>query len=402
VRSTLVATQVAVALVLVVGAGLLLESFRRLRAVDPGVQPEGVLTMELYLPYTRFGSDAQRWQFSAALLERVRAMPGVQAAGIADAVPFKGGYGCTVQGFEDAEVYDRVKAAGMTTCAGQTIVTPGYFESLGIPLLQGRAITAQDLDHPADGAVVVSKAFADRFWPGEDPIGKGVGPNGRGNAPLYHVVGVAGDVFASSVQEAPAIAIYYPMAPIPETGQFYPGSLSLVVRTGLANPASLFPAIRRTVQELDPAIPLANLEEMRTIVDRSMSRLSFSLMLIALAAGVALALAAIGLYGVISYLVTRRTGEIGVRIALGAQARQVERMVVRGAFGQIVAGLTAGLVAALLLTRLLRGLLYGVEPTHPLAYVVASALLAAVGVAASWVPARRAARVDPMVALRSE
>jgi predicted permease len=402
VRSTLVATQVAFAFVLIVGAGLLLESFRRLRAVDPGVAPDGVLTLQLYLPYSRYESGQKRWQLSAALLERVRAMPGVEAAGFADRLPFTGEFGCVTQGFEDAAVYDRLKAGGTTTCAGQAVATPGHFQALGIPILAGRALTASDLDNPVGGAVVVSKAFAERFWPGEDPLGKGIAPHGRGKPPFYRVVGVVGDVYNNSVQDAPVLAVYYPMAPIPETGQFYPGALSLVVRTRLANPSSLSPAIRRAVQELDPAIPLANLEEMRTIVDRSMSRLSFSLVLIALAAGVALALAAIGLYGVISYLVTRRTGEIGVRIALGAQARQVERMVVRSAFGQIAAGLAAGLVAALVLTRLLRGLLYGVEPTHPLAYVAASALLAAVGVMASWVPARRAARVDPMVALRSE
>ncbi|HEX7049890.1 MAG TPA: ABC transporter permease [Longimicrobiales bacterium] len=400
VRSALVVGQVALALILIVGAGLLLESFRGLRAVDPGVDPEGVLTMELYLPSGRYDGHAARWQFYRAMLERVRALPGVTAAGVSNDMPFSGGYGCTTQAFADREVYARLDDAGLTTCAGQTPTSPGYFEALGIPLLAGRTFRDDDNSGSGEPVAVVSRAFAERFWPGEDPIGKRVAPGSR-SAPFYRVVGVVGDVYASSVEEAPAVAIYYPIVPAPGSGGW--GSARyLVVRTELADPASLFPAIRRIVADLDPAIPLANVDEMQTIVDRSMSRQSFTLALLALAAGVALALAAIGLYGVVSYVVTRRTGEIGVRIALGAQARQVERLVVAGSLRLVLAGLVAGTGAALLLTRLLRGMLFGIEPTDPIAYIAAATLLAGVAGFASWLPARRAARVDPMVALRAE
>lgn len=402
VRSVLVAGQVALALVLVVGAGLLVESFRRLRAVDPGVDPEGVLTMELFLPGGRYEEDVERQAFYAAVLERVRALPGVVAAGVSNAIPFGGGYGCTVQGFQDAEVYSRLDEAGLTACADQTTASPGYFEALGIPLLAGRTFTGADDTGRGEPVAIVSEAFADRFWPGEDPIGKGVAPNGRVDGPFYRVVGVVGDVYSSSVQEEPVLAIYYPTVPVAGVGRFGNLSMHLVVRTTLADPASLFPAIRRIVAELDPAVPLANLQEMETIVARSMSRHTFTLVLLGIAALVALALAAIGLYGVIAYVVTRRTAEIGVRIALGARPRQVERLVVAGSVRLVLAGLAVGTVAALLLTRLLRALLYGVEPTHPTAYVAAALLLSGVAACASWIPARRAARVDPIVALRVE
>jgi len=402
VRSTLVASQVALALVLVVGAGLLLESFRRLRAVDPGFDPEGGLKVELFVPNVRYPDSHAKWQFFAQLLERVRTLPGVTAAGISTHVPLTGGYGCTAQTFEDRAVHDRLGEIGWTTCADQVHASPGALEALGIPLRRGRFLTEADHANPSAAAVVVSEAFAERFWPGEDPIGKRIAPSDSPYRPYFEVVGVVGDVYANSVTDEPAIAVYYPMVPPPETPGFWYGGVSLVVRTATSSPIALLPAIRRAVEELDPGIPIANAEELETIVARSMSRLSFTLALIALAAGIALALAAIGLYGVISYIVTRRTGEIGVRIALGAQPRQVERLVVGDALRLVAIGLAVGVAGALVVTRLLRGFLYGVEPTHPLAYLAAATLLAAVATAASWVPARRAAKVDPMMALRVE
>jgi ABC-type lipoprotein release transport system permease subunit len=248
----------------------------------------------------------------------------------------------------------------------------------------------------------VSDAFAEHFWPGEDPIGKGIGPSGRSKPPFYRVVGVVGDVYPSSLTDKPAVAVYYPVTRIPDTSGWWPNAMYLAVRTELSNPMALLPAIRGAVQEVDPSIPVAKVEEMQTIVDRSMSRLSFTMVLLGVAASVALLLAAIGLYGVISYIVARRTNEIGVRIALGAQPRQVERVVVVGSLKLAAAGLGIGLLAALGLTRLMQSLLYGVEPTHPAAYGAAALLLAGVALLASYIPARRAARVDPTVALRAE
>jgi putative ABC transport system permease protein len=270
-------------------------------------------------------------------------------------------------------------------------------------VLQGRAFTDQDNDNPSTGAVIVSRAFAERFWPGEDALGRGVGPNGHSKPPFYRVVGVVGDVYAESVGTEKAVAIYYPITRIPNTpGWSPPYTPRLVVKTSLSDPSSIVPAIRRAVNEVDSSVPLANAEEMQVIVDRSMSRVSFVMVLLGVSAAVALFLAAIGLYVVVSYLVARRTHEIGLRIALGAQRTEVERFVVGRCLGPVIAGLVLGTLVALLLAQLLRGLLFGVEPTSPAAYVASAALLAAVAMLASWMPARRAARLDPTVALRAD
>ena len=405
-RSALVVTQMALALVLAVGAGLLVETMRSLYAVDRGIDPEGLIALDLHLARERHGDDQALWAFYGELLERVRGLPGVAHAGMSQELPVEGGFGCVVQGFEDRTVYDRLEAAGMTTCAGQEPTTPGYFETMGIPLLRGRAFTDADNADPSGAAVVVSRAFAERFWPGEDPIGKGVAPNGRTVGPFHHVVGVVGDVPARSLEGEPAIAIYYPIVHDPATpgnwGWWYPGSLRLVVRTSRAEPLSLVPELRRIVGEMDPEAPLANAREMEAVIARSMSRLSFTSLLLGIAAGTSLLLAAVGLYGVVSWTVSRRTREIGVRIAIGARPREVELMILGRSLGLAALGLTVGVFGALAGTRLMEGLLYGVEPTDPGAFAGAALLLVAVTLLASWIPARRAARVDPSQALRGE
>jgi predicted permease len=402
VRAGLVVAQVALALTLIVGAGLLMESFRRLRSVDSGIQPAGVLTLRLFLPYPRYDSIPKMWRFHSAALERVRALPGIAAAGLTSDLPLSGGFGCTVQGFEDRAVSERLAEAGGTSCAGQEPTSPGYFEAMGIPVLRGRGLTREDLDFPERGSVVVSQAFADRFWPGEDPIGKGVGPSGNNRPPFYRVVGVVGDVYNEPPAGERAVAIYYPVTRIPGTPGWWPNPMTLVVKSGLDDPASLLPAIQRAIQQVDPTIPPADVELMETLVERSMAQLSFITTLIAIAAATALLLAAVGLYGVVSYVVTRRTGEIGVRMALGAEPAQVARLVVSGAVRLALLGAAIGIVAALGSSRVLSRLLYGVEATRPVAYVLAALLLAAVAAGAAYLPARRAARVDPVVALRHE
>jgi len=236
VRSGLVVAQVALALVLLVGAGLLVESMQRLRAVDLGIRPHGVLTAQLYLPYQRYDSLPKMWRFYSATLERVRAVPGVEAAGLTSDVPLEGGYGCTVQGFEDPAVRQRIADAGGTLCAGQEPTSPGYFEAMGIPVIRGRALTQDDLEHPERGSVVVSKAFADRFWPGEDPIGKGVGPNGYTSQQFYHVVGVVGDVYAGSAAGARGLAVYYPVLRIPGTSGWSPNPMTLGRQDAIRRP----------------------------------------------------------------------------------------------------------------------------------------------------------------------
>jgi ABC-type antimicrobial peptide transport system permease subunit len=216
------------------------------------------------------------------------------------------------------------------------------------------------------------------------------------------VIGVVGDVHPDALDDEPANAIYYPIVAIPNEYQWWPQQAYLTVRTGLADPLQLLPAVRDAVRAADPAIPLANAEDMTTLVARSMSRLSFTMTLLGIAAAMALFLAAIGLYGVISYTVAQRTSEIGVRLALGAAPRQVERLVVSGALRLTLAGVAAGLAVALVVMRVLQSLLFGINPTDPPSYLAAAALLSAIAIAAAWLPARRAARVDPMVALRSE
>ncbi len=277
------------------------------------------------------------WNLYRDIIDQVRALPGVTDAGMSEEVPVYGGYGCVVQGFEDASVYQRVKDAGLTTCAGQEATTPGYFETMRIPLLEGRVFDDGDNDEGHGGVVVVSKAFAERFWPGQPALGQGVAPSGRSQGPFYRVVGVVDDVARSTSEgevplSQPAIAIYYPIRKHPgETGSWnwWPGYITLVVRTDRADPTSLVPEVRRVVAAIDPEIPLANATSMSEIVAAAFAQISFVSLLIGIAAAVALLLSAVGLYGVISYVVARRTREIGMRMAVGAQPGEVQRMVVR-------------------------------------------------------------------------
>jgi predicted permease len=294
----------------------------------------------------------------------------------------------------------------MTTCAGEEPTTPGYFEAAGIQVVQGRTFVDADNDAPDRGAVVVSRAFAERFWPGEDPIGKGVAPRGRTVPPFFHVVGVVGDVPANSLDGAPAMAIYYPIVhKPPEEGNWdwwRPTSLNLVVRSELADPASILPAVRGAVATVDPTAPVANARSLEQIVAESTARITFTSILLGIAALTALFLAAVGLYGVLSYVVSGRTREIGIRLAVGAVPANVQRLVVSQSLGLVAVGLVAGLALSIATTRIMEGLLFGVAPTDLGTMVGAAALLTIVSLLASWIPARRAARVDPAVALRLE
>jgi predicted permease len=409
-RGALVVSQVALAVTLVVGASLLLESLATLRRADAGVEPEGVLAMDLYLSYARHRGDAEVWNTYRDVLDRVRAVPGVVSAGMSEELPVSGGFGCVVQGFEDETVYQMIEDQGRTTCAGQEATSPGYFEAMGIPVLEGRVFTDQDNDDPGRAAVVVSRAFAERFWPGRNALGQGVAPNGNTEGPFYHVVGVVDDVARSSSEgEAPlsqsAIAIYYPIRHNPEATWnrgWWPGAVTLVVKSDLADPSSLFPTIRQLVAQVDPEIPLSNLTDMESVVAQASSQLAFVSLLLAIAAGTALLLAAVGLYGVISYVVGKRTREIGMRLAVGARPGDVQRMVVGGAMSLVAVGLVLGIGLSLASSRVMEGLLVGLEPTDLSAYVASSLILATVALAASWIPARRASRIDPLEALRAD
>lgn len=411
VRGLLVVSQMALAVALLVGAGLLVESLGTLRGADPGFRAEGVLAVDLFASSTRYPDDLSLWDLHRRILEGVRAIPGVTAAGMGEELPVTGGYGCTVQGFEDETVYDRIEQAGMTTCAGQERVTPGYFEALGIPLLEGRLLEPGDNDDPTRAAVVVSRAFAERFWPGESALGKGVGPSGRTVEPFYRVVGMVGDVAKRSEAgqpplSQPAVAVYYPGVHNPETpgwwGFWWPGAMSLVVRTGGVDPSSVLPAVRRVVSDIDPEIPLANARPMSDVVDEAMAGIAFLSTLMIVAALAALLLAAVGLYGVVSWVVSRRTREIGMRLAIGAAPSTVVRGVVGRTLGLACAGLLVGIPLAYVTSRVGRSVLVGVEPTAPVAYLAAATAVLTVSLLASWVPARRAAAVDPATSLRAE
>ncbi|MGE3526651.1 MAG: ABC transporter permease [Gemmatimonadales bacterium] len=399
-QTVLLAGQVALALVLVTAAGLLGRSFLRLGAVDPGVDPHGVLTVQLYRPADQEEDHERIWRFYDGVLSRVQALPGVTAAGFGDALPLTDNFGCTVQSFGDPAVGQRLADGGGNSCAGEVRVTPGYFQALGIPLVAGRFLTRDDFDSPSRGSVVVSRAFAERFWPGEDPIGKEV-RSAQVGPPYYRVVGVAGDIRGASLSEPPPLAIYYPIAPIPGDDARW-GPLYLSVRSNRADIPSLLPALRRAVGASDPTIPLANPEEMTDLVDGALAQLGFSMTLLGIAALVALALAGVGLYGLVSYVVSRRIPEIGIRLALGARPGQVEGLVLRGAGGTVAVGAGIGLLGALMLTRILRSQLFEVSPLDPAAFLVAVVVLGLVAGLAAWLPARRAARVDPNVALKAE
>jgi len=405
-RGVLIVVQVALALTLVAAAGLVLESMRELSRVDPGVEPEGVITAGVFLTPTRYADDVEVWTAYRQMLERIRAIPGVQGAGMTAELPVLGGFGCTIQGFENQEVYQRLEAAGLTTCAGQEPTTPGYFEAMGIPLLEGRTFTDGDNDDPARGAVIVSQAFADRFWPGEDPLGKGVMPSGRTLGAVYRVIGVVGDVPARSLDGETAIAVYYPIVHNSDESRrwsgWVPTSMSLVVKASLADPLLLAGELRRAVQSVDPSVPVAHIASMEEIIRDSTARLRFTSLLLGIAAAAALVLATVGLYGVVSYLVTRRTREIGIRIAIGAAPATVRREVVQRSLTLVTGGVFIGLLLGVGATRAMQGILYGVEATDPITFVRAALILIVVAALASWLPARRAAKVDPVEALRAE
>ena len=398
-RSVLIAGQLALALVLIAAAGLLTASFRNLASVDPGVDVEGVVKAEVH-PSSGYADHASWWEVLRTVGAQVEALPGVDVFGTASSIPFGTG-GCVAQGFADASVVERIGTTELTICADQDVVTPGYFEAMGIPLLRGRTLHMDDFEDPARGSAVVSQAFAERFWPGENPIGKRLAPHGRG-APWYTVVGLVGDVYGASLTDDPTTHVYYPLVQIPGQPPWYYAAMTIVVRTGLSEPTAVLGELRRILKSLDPEIAVENAGTMREVLASSVSRTRFLLMLLAIAAAAALTLAVVGVYGVVGYLVTRRSNEIGVRVALGATPAKVRRKIVRDTAKLLAVGLGLGLLASLVAGEALRGVLYGVAPTNSLVYLAGAGLLALAALLASWAAAGRAIRLAPMDALRIE
>jgi predicted permease len=392
-RKLLVVAQTSLALVLLVGSGLLVRSFREILSSDLGFDPSDRLTFGVYLSESRYRTNEEVAGFHERLRERLAAIPGVLSVGVGSELPLVGSVSGTAHFIEDKPT----EAGQLPPMIHYAFAGPNFLETMGIRRLQGRTFTPSD---HADGnhVVVVSQTVADAFWPGQSPLGKRMRPTGD-SVPWYEVVGVVAPVVQEGVREDVRPLIYYPMLePGGQRGDFRGASYVMQA----AMPSALTDAVRAAVWELDPDLPLANMQTLEDIVAESVVQLSFTMLTLGVAALLALILGAVGLYGVLSYAVEQRTQEIGVRMALGAQASEVLGMVVRdGALTQAV-GLAVGLAAAFGLTRLLQGMLYGVEPLDPITFAGTSLLLFAVGLLAAYLPARRAAKVDPTVSMRAE
>jgi predicted permease len=387
-RAALVVSQVSLSLVLLVSAGLLLRSFARLQAVPLGFSTDGVAAIPLALPEASYPDAARAWTFYEALMERLARTPNVERVAAINSPPFAGPNTGTVFLREGEPVPTRERALD----ADLRLITPGYLRTLGIALLRGRDVL--DTDRQGSPPVIlISESMAKRYWPGDDAVGRRIRIGDLQNGLMYTIVGVVADVRYQSLEEPEIRPMMYMSA---FTNQRT--STTLVVRA--SDMGAVTAGVRRAVAELDPALPPPNVLIVRELVDQRMSTSRFVATLLSIFAGAALVLAAIGIYGVMSYLVRLRTQELGIRVALGAPVRTLVANVVGGALRLAVIGVVIGLVAALVVTRWLGSLLFGVGATDPLTFATIAVVLVVVAAVASLVPARRAARADPSIALR--
>lgn len=386
-RAALVIGEVALALLLLIGSGLLVKSFVLLQRVDPGFNPDHVVTLRLILNRTAYPNTPQLVNFYSQLLDRVKATPGVQSAATISTLPLSGNQSDTnflIEG-RPAPPPNQEPSAWFNS------ISPDYFQTMQLRLIKGRAFSEND-NEKSPLVAIISEAMARKFWPNEDPLGKRIG---RGPDKWREIIGVVRDVKHFSLDsEAPA-TMYFPMRQVPARG------MNLVVRTS-PDPLSMAPALRQQVWAGDRNLAIANLGTMNDVVSSSINQQRFILSLLACFAALALILAAVGIYGVMSYAVTQRTHEIGIRMALGARVGDVLRLVFRQGLALTLVGVALGMVLAFGLTRLMKSLLFDVTPTDAMTFAMVAVALVVVALFACLVPARRATKVDPLVALRYE
>lgn len=386
-RSALVVTEVALSLVLLIGAGLMIKSFWRLQQVNAGFEAQDLLRIEVALPESKYPESRKRTTFFQESLEKISALPGVTGAAVINSPPLSGRRNISVFPIEG---HPEATGIADAVLADFREISPNYFRMMGIPLLQGRAFTDRDSQN-SPRVVIVSQSFAARYAPGEDLMGKRV----RVEGDWHSVIGVISDVRQSGLDEEAAPHVYIPYL------QFSPSRAGILVRT-TGDPLNLVGAVRSAIQNVDHDQPIYNVSTMDAMISSAVAPRRLNLVLLGAFALVALTLAAVGIYGVMANLVTQRTGEIGLRMALGAQPRDVLRLFVGKGLRLATMGVAVGLGASLALARLMETLLYGVSASDPITFAAITALLLSVALLACFVPARRASKVDPMVALRYE
>jgi putative ABC transport system permease protein len=408
-RSSLVVVEVATTLVLLIGAGLMIRSFYRLQKVNPGFSYEHLTSFSVALPQKKYTSNEQREQFYNRLLENLRGLPGVEATAAASGLPLGN------NGWQTGFVIDgrprppRDQTPLMEAC----LVTPDYFRAMNIPLKRGRyfnehddrsSLVGRDLsklnevekESAALNSIVIDEEFARRYWPNEDPIGKRIAMGSEERPQYLTVLGVVGRVKMDGLgQDSKRVQGYFPFAQIPNSGM-------TVILKAAGDPNQLIAAVRQQVKTIDPDQPIYAIRTMDEIRAESVAPERLNLTLLSIFAGIALILAIVGIYGVMSYSVTQRTHEIGIRMAIGAQPRDVFRMVLRQGMMLTLIGVGVGLIWAFVVTRLMATMLFGVEPTDPATFAAIAALLTMVALVACYVPGRRATKVDPVVSLRYE
>jgi putative ABC transport system permease protein len=387
-RAWLVGAEVALSVMLLVGGLLLFRSFVGLQAVKPGLDASNVLTFRVSIPGAKY-PKASRTRFFARAIENVERLPGVKSVSAVSYLPFNGmaaGTWVAIAGRPPARPGEELLGTIRT-------VMPGYFRTMGIPLKSGRDFTAADNDPGSPYRFIVNETFVRRYLAGEQPLGKQINAAMDDQNPFGEIVGVVGDVKEGSLDKEPSPTVYYPHAHLIYSG------MVLVARTE-GNPLALAEPARRAIQSIDPMQPIADVKTMESIIAETFSRQRFSALLLSGFSIASLLLAAIGIYGVLAYSVTERTREIGVRVALGAQPGQIVAMVVGGGARLVAAGTVVGIAGALALSGLLKGMLFGIGPRDVATYVAVPAMLAVVALIAAYIPARRAARLEPMDALR--